>query len=179
MNKAEIIARWILCIVLIAVIIGLVAIFLVWLWVPEAFETTKYGGLSDEELAELPTDWNYRDLERNFDRNNGNLIVVQGKITNIQPDVNSITLCEQSVSESSCDIIFIKIVSNSTCSKTVYTGMVTKYNPSGAEEGVYDCANIVKGDKVAGYVEIDGVSESSSGDVIPTVKNIILHCSTC
>ena len=157
----------------IIIIISLLAVGIYFAMGSYTLDFTSYDGMSTTELNEIAIDWNYRDLERNLDRNNGNVIFVQGRVGGVQPDMNTIQLCEESVSTMSCNQIFVTI-SNGICSKS--TSSVLDYMGS---KMTYDCNNILKDDKVSGYVEIDGVSKAVDGDLIPTAMMINLHCSTC
>jgi len=65
-----------------------------------------YDNMDDESLEMYSVDWNYRDMQRNIDNYKGKIIFVQGTVSNIQPDIEVIAICEKSAGNS-CDVIFI------------------------------------------------------------------------
>jgi hypothetical protein len=121
---------------------------------------TDYDDMSTTELSKIAIDWNYRDLQRNYDENNGKVIFIQGVIGKVQSHLNLVTICETSVTSSSCDPMFVRTDSD----------WLTK-------------------DKISGFVEINGVLEVANpddptgilgkGTYYPNVNDVRLVCSTC
>jgi len=164
-------------------------------------KSNSYGDLSEPELMDIALDWNYRDLERNLDNNNGRIIYVYGIITNTQPDMGIITLCDPSEADrdaitkylkggaepiygSSCDSFFIDISYNPICTKQIL--------PVG-EKYVYNyipfaCSNYLVDDRIAGWAEIIGLAKAQNtelfgmpieGKYVPMIRAIQFNCATC
>jgi|LWDU01.1.fsa_nt_gi hypothetical protein len=122
---------------------------------------TEYDDMSASELSDIAIDWNYRDLQRNYDENNGKVIFVQGVISNVQSNQNTVTICEKSdTSKFSCNVMFVRTDSN-----------------------------WLVDDKISGFVEITGIREVANpvdptgiigkGTYYPSVNDIRLFCTTC
>tara|TARA_B110000438_G_scaffold297051_1_gene342790 strand:- start:689 stop:1201 length:513 start_codon:yes stop_codon:yes gene_type:complete len=113
---------------------------------------TNYDDMSTTELRGIATDWNYRDLQRNYDEYVGKVIFIEGTVYYTQKNMNSITICTgTSMSESNCDPMFI--TTN---------------------------GNYLEKDEISGFVEFAGVSGVvDSSKEYPDAKDIRLVCSNC
>jgi hypothetical protein len=134
-----------------------------------SYDELTNGKLGTASLNAVDMPWDYRDLERNFDSNNGRVIFVQGTVGLGSSD-NLISLMEVSGYNrtSTSDRMTLKISNNSICTKVW-----------GYENIAIDCDNILKDDMVLGYVETAGLASSENGASFPKVIIINLHCSTC
>ena len=52
-----------------------------------------YDKMSNSQLSAMAVDWDYRDLMRNFDNYENQIIFVDGTVTKTQRDMGSLTLC--------------------------------------------------------------------------------------
>ena len=128
----------------------------------------SHDGLSNDSLAIASWNWNYRDLERNFDSNNGRVIFVQGTVGSVWSDFHMIGLWEESGTETKPDNLYLTFANNSECTNIFVSAKMK-----------YDCASILKDDKVSGYVETAGLVSVDDGTSFPKAIIIKLHCSTC
>jgi predicted nucleic acid-binding Zn-ribbon protein len=128
----------------------------------------SYNQMSDIELANIQVDWEYRDLLRNIDDYSGKIIFVDGKVTNVQRDLNSINLCTHST---------------------------TVYSVFSCEEFMFVSVNGIntwlEDDQLTGFVKVEQLKETGtknaltkgewvgSGNFVPEVVEITLTCSNC
>jgi len=162
------------------IILGLVAVGGIWV----AYENgifdlgTSYDGMSTNTLATYAMDWDYEDLERNPNTNNGNVIFIQGVVSWVDTDRNRIIICEKSVTtitndygfvspKLSCDRMAIEISNNSMCFMPIRNCPECKSIP-------VICDTIPKDNQISGYVETDGLT-SSEGWTVPKVIIIKLQ----
>ena len=122
--------------------------------------------MSGSELFEITVQHEFKDLMRNSDGYVGKIIFVEGVVTNVQRDLNSINLCVdgETVSFYCDEFMFVKV--------------------NGIDTWLEE-------DNLAGYVEVQGISETfrtnvfgggesvGTGDYVPQVKEIRLTCSNC
>ena len=137
---------------LIVIIILIVSVYFVISSGELIYLGTNYDDMSTTELRGIATDWNYRDLQRNYDEYVGKVIFIEGTVYNTQKNMNSITICTgTSMSVSNCDSMFI--TTN---------------------------GNYLEKDKISGFVEFAGVSGVvDSSKEYPDTKDIRLVCSNC
>ena len=132
----------------------------------DKFKAKSYEEMNSSELSLIAVQHDFKDLMRNNDDYVGKIIFVEGVVTNVQRNVNSINLCVDGATESwNCDeFMFVDV--------------------NGIDVWLEE-------DNLAGYVEVKGISETfrtnvfgngeavGTGDYIPQVKEIMLSCSNC
>ena len=126
----------------------------------------SYEEMNSSELSLIAVQHDFKDLMRNSDDYVGKIIFVEGVVTNVQRDLNSINLCVDGATVSFyCDeFMFVEV--------------------NGIDVWLEE-------DNLAGYVEVKGISETfrtnvfgggeavGTGDYVPQVKEIMLSCSNC
>ena len=131
-------------------------------------EIVKFENMSFESLEKISQDWTFKDILRNIDNYKGKIIFVEGTVTNVQRDVNSLNLC---------------------------TYGTTSYSVFSCEEFMFVRVNGIdtwlEDDKLSGFVEVRKLTERGtvsvltggewvgSGDYVPSSKEIKLTCSNC
>ena len=122
-----------------------------------------YDKMSISELALMSVDWNYRDILRDIDNYENDIIFVDGTVTKIHRDLNSINLCINPGDYSCDDFIFVNVDENKW----------------------------LEDDKLSGFVEVNRLEETGSsnmftgeewvgsGNYVPRVSEIRLICSNC
>jgi hypothetical protein len=129
-------------------------------------KSKSYEEMNSSELSLIAVQHDFKDLMRNSDDYVGKIIFVEGVVTNVQRDLNSINLC----------------VDGATVS--FYCDEFMFVNVNGIDVWLEE-------DNLAGYVEVKGISETfrtnvfgggdavGTGDYVPQVKEIMLSCSNC
>jgi|TARA_B110000495_G_C22524303_1_gene319513 hypothetical protein len=124
----------------------------------EKFKAKSHEEMNDSELSLIAVQYDYRDLQRNIDNYKGKIIFVQGTISNVQPQFDMITLCNESKGNS-CDEMFIQTN-----------------------------GNYLTDDKISGYVEVIRLAETAPSTVLGTTMptewlpgsvDVSLTCSNC
>jgi len=122
-----------------------------------------YDEMSNSQLSAMAVDWNYRDLLRNFDNYENDIIFVDGTVGLIQRDINSLTLCTEKDTFRCGDKMFVDVNEN----------------------------NWLEDDQLSGFVKIKKLTETGSanmftggewvgtGEYVPQVKEIRLICDNC
>jgi hypothetical protein len=128
----------------------------------------SYSQMNEKELELKKIDWKYKDLLRNIDEYSGKIIFVEGKVTNIQRDIDSINLCTNGYRDYG---VF-------TCEEFMFV------NVNGITTWLED-------DQLSGFVEVKRLSETGSnnvftggewignGEYVPKVNEVRLTCSNC
>jgi hypothetical protein len=116
---------------------------------------------SFETLSFMDHDWDYRDLQRNIEDYEGELIFVEGRITNTQPELDSITLCANETAFE-CESMFVRV------------------------DGGF---NYLEDDEIEGYVKVMYLSETTEqfnafgkslgSKWLPVVEEVKLRCTNC
>jgi hypothetical protein len=126
-------------------------------------KVNPFSQMTDSELSAKAVDWNYRDILRNIDYYENNIIFVDGTVTKIHRDFNSINLCINAGKYYCDDFIFVKVDENKW----------------------------LEDDKLSGFVEVNRLEETGtankfadgewvgSGNYVPRVSEIRLTCSNC
>ena len=122
-----------------------------------------YDKMSNSQLSAMAVDWDYRDLMRNFDNYENQIIFVDSTVTNIQRSMNSVNLCMDMGTFSCDDLMFLRVNENKW----------------------------LEDDELSGFVEVIELRETGnsnmftggewvgSGEYVPDVKEIMLSCSNC
>jgi hypothetical protein len=123
----------------------------------------SFSQMTDSKLSAMAVDWNYKDLLRNIDYYSGKIIFVDGTVTKIHRDFNSINLCINAGNYSCDDFMFVNVDENKW----------------------------LEDDKLSGFVEVKRLEETGtankfadgewvgSGNYVPRVSEIRLTCSNC
>ena len=119
-----------------------------------------YDKMSNSQLSAMAVDWDYRDLMRNFDNYENQIIFVDGTVTNIQRSMNSVNLCMDMGTFSCDDLMFLRVNENKW----------------------------LEDDELSGFVEVIELRETGnsnmftggewvgSGEYVPRVNEIRLIC---
>lgn len=126
-------------------------------------EVDQIAQISDQELRAMAVDWNYRDLLRNTDGYTDKIIFVDGTVSNIQRDNNSLTLCIDKDTFSCDNMMFVGVNENKWLEDDQLSGFVEVVELR--ERGT---SNVFTGGEWVG-----------SGEYIPRVNEIRLTCSNC
>ena len=122
-----------------------------------------YDKMSNSQLSAMAVDWDYRDLMRNFDNYENQIIFVDGTVTNIQRSMNSVNLCMDMGTFSCDDLMFLRVNENKW----------------------------LEDDELSGFVEVIELRETGnsnmftggewvgSGEYVPRVNEIRLICDNC
>ena len=122
-----------------------------------------YDKMSNSQLSAMAIDWDYRDLMRNFDNYENQIIFVDGTVTNIQRSMNSVNLCMDMGTFSCDDLMFLRVNENKW----------------------------LEDDELSGFVEVIELRETGnsnmftggewvgSGEYVPRVNEIRLICDNC
>ena len=132
----------------------------------DKFKAKSYEEMNSSELSLIAVQHDFKDLMRYNDDYVGKIIFVEGVVTNVQRDFNSINLCvDGETDQFYCDeFMFVRV--------------------NGIDVWLEE-------DNLAGYVEVKGMAETfrtnifgggeavGTGDYVPQVKEIMLSCSNC
>ena len=129
----------------------------------DKFKAKSYEEMNSSELSLIAIDWDYRDLMRNFDNYENQIIFVDGTVTNIQRSMNSVNLCMDMGTFSCDDLMFLRVNENKW----------------------------LEDDELSGFVEVIELRETGnsnmftggewvgSGEYVPRVNEIRLICDNC
>ena len=122
-----------------------------------------YDKMSNSQLSAMAVDWDYKDLLRNIDNYENQIIFVDGTVTNIQRSMNSVNLCMDMGTFSCDDLMFLRVNENKW----------------------------LEDDELSGFVEVIELRETGnsnmftggewvgSGEYVPRVNEIRLICDNC
>ena len=83
-----------------------------------------YDKMSNSQLSAMAVDWEYRDIQRNFDNYENHIIFVDGIVSKIQRDMNSLTLCINMGALSCDEHMFVNLDDNKWLEDDILSGFV-------------------------------------------------------
>ena len=125
----------------------------------QGIDRTELENMSEEELIDLEKDWTYKDLMRNIDDYDGEIIYVEGMVVNSEPDMKSITLGVN------CEIWL--------CNNLMF---------------IHTEQNYLLHDEIRAYVEVLGLVQTQSkeflgvemgNETLPSTRAIQIFCTNC